>query len=177
MGFEYTKGEIKYITPIKGDISALAGYVDNFFTVEDNGSLLCHYINREFVKYYEGIDLPESQNDDSVKNSKFQFITKTLNNGNYTVTKDSKHWCIYRFSRGYNEETKKAELIFEKLISFPVEREITAFTTHGGTLYVAFKNEGIRKYESFWRGSRLLKKEDEAFFKTRKALNTLIYIL
>ena len=43
----------KYITPIKGDISALAGYVDNFFTVEDNGSLLCHYINREFVKYYE----------------------------------------------------------------------------------------------------------------------------
>lgn len=146
-GLEYRKGEIKYIEPSIGDISALAGVVDFFFTIEDQGSSLCNYKNREISKCYKGTDLPESENDDTISNSKFKYIIQVVNSGYFIVTKTPKRWHLYNYDNVYNAKTKKAEMVFkELLISFPVEREITAITTHGENLFLAFKNDGIRKY-------------------------------
>jgi hypothetical protein len=139
-GIEYKKGEVKYIKPVKGDISWLSGAVDSFLTIEDKGGLLCHYQNRKIHKCYKSNDLPSS-GDDLVASPQFKYIAPTHVHGFYAVSKTPKYWHIYNFHAGDNSKS------FVELGTFSSDREITAFTAYGSSLYVAFKNEGIRKYE------------------------------
>jgi hypothetical protein len=97
-GMEYTKGEIRHITPHIGDISALAGAVSSFFTIEGNGDFLCHYgesyVERSyylreptekrygpyFLNCLEGTDLPKSEGDDTVDQSQFKLVADGVEN-------------------------------------------------------------------------------------------------
>ena len=97
-GTGYTKGEIRYITPHVGNISALAGTVSSFFTIEGNGDFLCHYgesyVERSyylreptekrygpyFLKCLKGTDLPKSEGDDTVDQSQFKLVADGVEN-------------------------------------------------------------------------------------------------
>jgi hypothetical protein len=132
--------QIKYINPVKGDISGLSGAVGNFFTIEEKGTLLCHYLDRNIHKCYKVEDLPAS-GDTLDNSSQFRYLTHTTNFGYYAITKMHNYWHIYNFFGCYSAES------FVELGAFPSHREITAFAVEGSSLYMAFKNEGIRKYE------------------------------
>jgi hypothetical protein len=180
VGLKYKKGEIQFITPQKGDISDLAGTADNFFTIEDRGSSLCHYgkyfsgenyylrkLNGEqdipyHVRTFTGGDLPVSQEDNTLKDTEFKHIVQTLNHGYFLVAKSHKYWHIYNVYGLYGRNTGEKREVFKELISFPVEREITAFTATGNELYIAFKNEGIRKYDIVLNNGPQVK-EDTSF--------------
>ncbi len=159
-GMKYEKGEIKSMPSSKGNISALAGGVGHFFTIEDNGSFLCEYSEYtrnwgkgdeflpELVKCFTNQDLPSSKEDDTLNDSKFIYLSGTLNHGLFVITKTSRYWHIYNFYTSYDEKIKDVRLFIQEIaLLFPVEKEITAFATDGGPFYIAFKDEGIRKYE------------------------------
>ncbi len=179
-GMKYKKNEIKYITPMEGNISALVGSVmGNFFTIEDNGKSLCRYggyISKEsaannftprFIQSFQGKDIPFSGVDDTLDETEFKYIVETRNHGFYVVTKTPKYWHIYSFGQQYKKEMGFINII----ISFPVEKHITAFTGEGNGLYIAFKNEGIRKYEfgQQYNGKRKIKEDPSFFYNTKEA--------
>lgn len=154
-GMKYEKGEIKFMTLHKGNISALAGTLEHFFTIEGNGLFLCEYARDwqkggEFLPYlvkcFTKQDLLLSKEDDTISDSQFMFLNDTLNHGLFVVTKTPKHWHVYNFMKSYDEKIKNVRLFIKEIFSFPVEKEMTAFTTTGGDFFIAFKNGGIRKY-------------------------------
>jgi hypothetical protein len=173
VGLEYKKGEIKYIEPSIGDISALAGTVDSFFTIEDKGSSLCYYSNRKISKCYRGADLPESEEDNTVTNLKFKYITHSLNFGYYIITKTPTHWHVYNYFGVYSGNS------FQELCTFSSDKNVTAFTADGSRLYIAFQNEGIRKYElgGPYYGKIPIKEDTEFFRNSRKVQYPDIYSL
>lgn len=155
-GMKYDKGEIKFIDSHKGNISALAGTLEHFFTIEDNSSSLCEYARDwgkggeylpNLVNCFTGKDLPPFKEDDTVSDSKFMFLNyDTINHVLFVVTKTPKYWHVYRFSNSYDEKIKNIRLFIQEMaLLFPADKEITAFAT-SGPFYIAFKGEGIRKY-------------------------------
>lgn len=155
-GMRYDKGEIKFISSHKGNISALAGTLEHFFTIEDNGLSICEYARDwkkggEFLPYllncFTGKDLPSSKEDDSFSDSKFMYLNDTLNHGLFVVTKTPKYWHVYSFMESYDEKVKEVRLFIKEMFSLTADREITAFMAPGNSFYIAFKGDGIRKYD------------------------------
>jgi len=184
------RGKFQYITPHEGNISALAGDQLDWVTIESNGSSLCHYgtprveridhsapprrTDPYFLKCLNGEDSPSSKEDDTIKTSLFNHIAKTDRDGYLVVAKTSKFWHIYNLHGP--RWWKDKNIALEEVISFPAEKEITAFaTSHSPTsagiyLYIAFKGEGIRKYH-LQDIFNMKIQEDPSFHQNSRAAN------
>jgi hypothetical protein len=186
---EYREGEIRYITPHVGNISDLQGTVLNFLTIEGNGDYLCHYgdhveksyTSKEptgdkffpyFLKCFKGADLPRSKDDETIDHSQFKFLS--WGDGAHVVTKSKTHWHLYSFGTRYDETIKDVRLSIIEMAAFPANKEITAIAQGGGAYFLAFKDEGIRKYDYYQEGSKVWRfKEDSKFnMNSRAALNS-----
>ena len=108
--------------------------------------------------------------DDSLKNSKF-----ILWAGHFVVTHTSKFWHIYRFKEGYDSVTKTVKMNIEHIISFPLEKKIVGLAASDNDFFLAFNNEGIRKYTHIYGYgiSNTRFKEDETFFINSSRLGKL----
>jgi hypothetical protein len=168
-GMQYKSGEVKYIKSEHGDISALTGFVWHFFTIENNQSKLCHYgelmpaeKGYGFLKCLSWEDLPKSKDGDSLLGAKFKFLAPIpvlqgvtpIEDGVLFIVATQTTWHFYTYVGG---------AIRELPISFPSDREITAFATTTGIngLYIAFRSDGIRKYT--FKENAIV--EDESFRK------------
>lgn len=169
VGMQYKSGDVKYIKSENGDISALIGFVWHFFTIEHNESKLCLYgqlmpaeKGYGFLKCLSWEDLPKSKDGDSLSGAKFKFLSPIpvlqgitpIEDGVLFIVATQTAWHFYTYVGG---------AIRELPISFPSNREITAFatTTVINGLYIAFKDDGIRKY--IFKENTIV--EDESFRK------------
>jgi hypothetical protein len=151
--------EVRYINPFKGDISEISGDVNNFFTIEDKGRLLCYYADRNMRKCYKVEDFFNSTDVLLGNDSRFGYIS-----GCCVVTRIGNCWHIHNFTSFPKSGGGIRESIVE-LGGFPSDKEITAFAVGGGSLYIAFKNEGIRKYDFIAYSGKISLKENKTFLK------------
>ena len=157
----------------------LPGTYRNYIEIENGGNSLCKNNSNERVSRqldpslinpplscFTGKDLPLTKEDDSVKNSKFIFSAQSRGNGHFVGTRTQKFWHIYRFQEGYDSVTKTVKMNIEHLISFPLEKKIVGLAASDNDFFLAFNNEGIRKYKYIYGygiyDTRF--KEDETFF-------------
>ncbi len=187
------KLKFQYISPGKGNISALAGDVQDFVTIEGNGSSLCEY-ERSYARYgdvdfnsppkptapravrcFTAEDFPVTGEDEEIKNSQFKYLRHVDNSmsGKWylVLTKTASFWHLYALHgiRGQNE----TNVPLKEIMSFPAETEITDFTVtplpNGGLgIYIAFADDGIRKYVMA-NDFKLEAKEDASFFRNSRA--------
>lgn len=90
------------------------------------------------------------------------------------MTKTNKYWHIYCLIPIWKNELKKVDIV--KILSFPHEKEITAFTTDGTKLFLAFKNEGLKSYtitNESGRSANFIIKEDTEFYRKAKRVKAL----
>lgn len=168
-GLQYTKGEIKYIPAKIGNITSLVGTFLDFFTFEGNGKAMCNYgsyydkktkdintskDNPYLRKCYTSAELLASAVDNTIANSNFEFVVDTLNHGMFIVTRTHRYWHIYKF--GYTNEPNRK---FTEIYALPIDKEITAFTATGNEFFIAFKKEGLKKYDIIGSSA----KEDTGF--------------
>ena len=181
-------GEIKRITPCKGNISEMRGSPSSFFTIEENGAVLCHYGMSDveeslykrksegeknvpyFLKSYSVNDFPLSKEDGESESFQFKYLLYNHIQGHFLVVARSRiYWHLYRLFQSYDKESGSVRLFIKALTNFPVEREITAIEEGWGGLYIAFKNDGIRKYHTaYYETSKDVFKEDSTFFSNSK---------
>lgn len=152
-GLKYKKGELKYIPPQIGNITALVGFSNSFFTIEDNGKVMCPYGQFINLNCVSGNDLPIFALDDDIKNSVFKYAVLTLNHGMFIVTRTSHYWHIYKYKHYLGP------LAFTEIYAVPLQEEITAFTATGNSFYVAFKNDGLRKYDIIMQQNTAVKED------------------
>jgi hypothetical protein len=177
--WEETQGGIVYVPAHAPDITAIAGNNFLFFTIEGNGRLLCSY-ERGYMKvtYEEGVrsvkdylphfresysanDLPASDIDDGVKRSEFKFLIQSSRDNYLIITKTLKNWHFYWLFLRPPEERFQ----FEEMDVFPASREITAAAVDYDSLFISFKDEGVRKYRMPSRHGKDKLKEDIEFHK------------
>lgn len=110
-------------------------------------------------------DIPETKEDDSLKYSKFVYSSRTKDNLNnyFVVTKTLKFWHIYK-----NSNDK-----LEKILSFPIEINIVGLVANGNDFFLAFKNEGIRKYKAIIGVNNVSFREDEQYFLNSSRIGKL----
>ena len=177
--WEETKGGIVYIPAHAPDITAMAGDNFLFFTIEGNGRLLCSYEEGfmkvtyrdgvrsvkdylpHFRESYSATDLPPSDVDDGVKKSQFKFLIQSSRDDYLIVSKTLKHWHFYRLLL----RPQKERFQFEEMDVFPASREITVVAQDYDSLFISFKNEGVRKYIMPSRYEKHKLKEDVEFHK------------
>ncbi len=191
------RNEIKfhYIAPHEGSILGLAGDTSDFATIEGNGLSLCLYgelaqerigpstphgrIIPHFLKCFKGEDMPNSEQRGAAESVQFRYIRQILHYGYFVVSKTPGSWHVYYLRNAHKINEKD---LVEELISFPSSREITAFAAGetppvvgGGKLvvidfYIAFKNEGIRKYKyNVFHDKNV--KEDPSFIQNSRTAN------
>lgn len=116
-----------------------------FFKAYDSSALSTHPIEMERS--------PDSSMDwkinyPSLDHIKFLKIKKLNSRGFLLLTKTQLNWHIYQMEWRYKNNTKKHQLEFTELACFPTKREILAFTSQdNSSLFISFKNEGIRKFK------------------------------
>jgi hypothetical protein len=177
--WEETQGGIVYIPAHAPDITAMAGNNFLFFTIEGNGRLLCSYeggyrkvthhdgVERiedhlpHFLESYSANDLPASDINDGVKKSQFKFLIQSLRDDYLVVTKTPDNWHLYRLS----PKPQERRFQFEELGIFPASKGITAVAQDYDSLFISFKDEGVRKYSMPSRHEKNKLKEDVEFHK------------
>lgn len=180
------------INPHKGDITAITS--DNngpLYTIEGNGKILCQYgiydgkANKSstphFLAALEITDLPDVSEGDFIKQATFKYIMHTMNVNYpnlYIVAKTNKYWHIYTLTTSWANLLDKSNLT--KIYSIPVEKEITAFATNGSSLFIAYKDEGLKSYTIMGLAAFTYKKidppkikESAKFYNKAKTTNAL----
>lgn len=86
------------------------------------------------------------------------------------LTKTPLNWHIYQMEWLWKGNSEKYQLEFTELASFSAKREILAFTTarYNGSLFISFKNEGIRNFTI--GNDKLL--ENEIFYQRSQSVIT-----
>lgn len=170
------------------EIPALPGTYRNYIEIENSGASICKdnshiRVSRQLdpslikppLSCFTSKDLPLTKEDDSLKNSEFIFSAQSRGNGHFVATRTSKFWHIYRFKEGYDSVTKTVKMNIEHLISFPLEKKIVGLAASDNDFFLAFNNEGIRKYKYIYEygiyDTRF--KEDETFFINSSRLGKL----
>ena len=80
------------------------------------------------------------------------------------LAKTPTRWHMYNVSFDYDETAKKDRVMVQEVTSFPPGKEVTAIADGtGDDVFVAFKDEGIRKYSCYLDEEGYQVKEDEQF--------------
>ena len=152
------------ITPAHGDISAITGDVQRFYTIEGHGIYFCVYglkpgENAQGGKAYSPKTISRGEisifsDETSSALPTLEFVTTIrLHDTPYAIlcTKSADYWRIYLCRENMHE------YFFEPLLVFPAEKEITAIASSGAddAIFIAFKNEGIRKYSAKEKSAHL----------------------
>lgn len=150
--------KVAQIMAVEGNISAITGDYDQFYTIEGNGKFFCRYILKPgYIPHWERsyskrrittADIFHSNEDSSGLLPTLKYLsTIHLTSGPDTIvcTKSSTQWRIYLFG-GSNGN----KYIFHPILVFPAEKEITSVATSetDNTIFIAFRNDGIRKYNA-----------------------------
>lgn len=162
------------ITPTHGNISAITGDVNQFYTIEGDGKYFCIYelkpgenVHGEDAYARKTITRGEiSIFSDETASAlpTIEFIaTIRLHNKPYQIicTKSAQYWRIYLCQKNRND------YFFEPLLVFPAARGITAIAASGAddTIFISRENDGIRKYSAKEKSTHFgeIFVEDETF--------------
>ena len=169
----------------RGEFIALPGTYRDSFEIEDNGNSICKDNSRVRVSRqldpssinppltcFTVKDLPTTKEDDSLVYTKFIY-SAAGGNGYFVVTRTLKFWHIYNFNYEYDYETKTIKMKIRKLLSFPIGKDITALATRGYDFFLAFKNEGIKKFIYIVGANNVSIREDEKFYLNSSRLGKL----
>ncbi|RJX34337.1 MAG: hypothetical protein C4531_04250 [Desulfurivibrio sp.] len=169
-----TEGDNKLVrlTPAHGDISAITGDWKRFYTIEGGGIYFCAYElkpgeNAAGDAYAKKVisrgEISIFSDETSALPTLEAVSTIRLHDAPYIIllTKSAVDSRIHLCRK------EKDEYYFEPIMLFPPEQEISAIASSGAddTIYIAFKNGGIRKYSAIEKSAHLgdIFVEDETF--------------
>lgn len=175
--------QVARIAPAEGNISAITGDVNQFYTIEGDGKYLCIYnlkpgnnahsedaYARKTITRGE-ISIFSDETSSALPTLEFVATIRIRNAPCQIIcTKSASYWRIYLCQKNMDD------YFFEPILVFPAEREITAIAASGAddSIFIAFKNDGIRKYSGQEKSITQFGEifvEDESFLANSKRVN------
>jgi hypothetical protein len=174
IGQQEGDAQVAEIIPTQGGISRISGDLHKFYTVEGDGRYFCIYTLKQGKNVYDEdayarktitrgeISIFSDEISSALPTIKF-VSTITMDGTTYPIlgTKSPLHCRIYLCRENMDG------YFFEPIMVFSAVSPITAITTSGldDAIYIALKNEGIKKYSAKKKSSHFgeIFVEDETF--------------